>query len=126
MDIKVQAELGTVYQSLDSGAYTIDFDGGAIINGIQYAKGDNINLTGEYEIMYTESGVEYKGTLVLYRLGDLNTDDDVNIADLVAMDEILNNRNELSLSGYKAADIVVDDTIDQKDFNQLVQYLLSK
>lgn len=126
LSITNQNNIGAVYESLDSGAYTIDFDGGAIINGVEYSKGDIINVTGEYEIMYTESGVAYKGTLVLYRLGDLNEDNDINIADLVAMDEYFNDERELSLSGYKASDIVVDDTIDEKDFSQLVQNLLNK
>ena len=126
LDITVQTDLGTVYQSLDSGDYTIDFDGGMIVDGVKYEKGDTIKVTGEYEIMYTESSVLYKGTLVLYRLGDLNTDNDVDITDLVTMDEHLNNDKELSLSGNKAADIVVDDTIDEKDFSQLVQNLLNK
>jgi hypothetical protein len=42
------------------------------------------------------------------------------------MDEHLSNSDELSLSGYKAADITLDGKTDQEDFNALVQYLLNK
>ena len=51
-------------------------------------------------------------------------DNQINIVDLVAMGKNLRGDRELSLSGYKAADLNLDDTIDKKDLSQLVQNLL--
>ena len=116
---------GTIYQSLDFGDYPVDFDGGAVIDGVEYEEGTTIDSTGDYEMIYTESGKNYKRTVALYRLGDLNTDNEINSVDLVVMKKFFANARELSLSGDKSADITLDNRIDEQDFQKLVQNLLN-
>ena len=120
----VDYSLTPIDQSLDFGDYPVDFDDGAVIDGVAYEKDSVIHSTGDHKLVYTDLGNEYKRTLALYRLGDLNTDNTVNIVDLLVMKKHMAGNRELSLSGTKAADITLDNEVHSDDFSKLRRNLL--
>lgn len=132
------ATVETVYQSLDFGDYTVDFENGAKLNGTEYQCGATISEVGEYKVQYKENKVEYKDTnkyeksediycrnLVLYRLGDTNADNGLDILDLISLVKYSADAKELGTVGLKSADINLDGKIDNSDIVCLRKSLVS-
>ena len=120
----VITSLDTIYQSLDFGAYPIDFDGAVTINDIKYNYGDSLNNTGVHKLVYSESDNTYSRNLVLYRLGDINCDNNMDIIDLVALKKNQVGIRELDEAGEKGADISLDGKISAEDLTLLRRNLL--
>ncbi|MCQ2449519.1 MAG: dockerin type I domain-containing protein [Clostridia bacterium] len=113
-----------VTQSLDFGAYPVDFPGGAIIDNMRYTEGDTFNEVGDHTVYYTEKGVQYKSPLYLYKIGDLNCDNTCNVLDLVVMKKKLAGKRTLSNAGTKAADVNLNGVINSTDTVRLKQSIL--
>lgn len=122
----------TVYQSLDFGDYTVDFENGATFNDKQYACGDTVSEVGEYKLKYNEDSIKreenlayseynakYCRNLVLYRLGDTNADNKLGIHDLIALKKYSAKAKELDNAGIKAADMNLDGSINSSDMSLL-------
>ena len=110
--------------SLDFGPYPIDFENGANINGKNYKNGDLLNTSGVYKLKYTESDVQYNKKLVLYKLGDANCDNVVNILDLVRLKKKLIGTSTLNTAGEKASDLTLDGKIASDDLVLMRKNLL--
>ncbi len=117
-------EVGPIYYNLDFGDFPVDFDNGASVDGVKYEYGSVISTAGDHELVYTDMDGRYKRTLVLYRLGDLNADDTVDLVDLFVMKKHLNDSRELSLAGQKAADMNLDNAVNGDDLSNLRKHFL--
>lgn len=115
----------TIYTCLDFADYTVDYDNDVTIDGVEYAKGDKYNEIGDHKLIYRTYRMKYRVTLALYRYGDLNTDNNVNLIDLVALKKYMADRRELSMSGKKAADITSDNQVVADDLVVLRQFLIN-
>ena len=126
VDLDVKVTLNPIYQSLDFGAYPIDFDGGAVIDDKEYEYGDNFDIVGVHNLVYTESDSKYRRDLVLYKLGDVNCDKQMNIIDLIALKKKLLDIRKLDAAGEKAADITLDGEISSDDLVMLRKNLMKE
>ena len=113
-----------MYRCLDFEDFTVNYEGGAVINGAEYNSGAALDVAGNHEIIYPENGIRYKRTLALYRMGDLNSDNTINVLDYIAMTKALAKTYELSAAGEKAADLTQDKELHANDLVALRKKLL--
>lgn len=138
METTDAAAVETTYQSLDFGDYTVDFENGATLNGTEYACGATVSEVGEYKVQYKEKQVEYKDTdkyeacedqycrnLILYRLGDANADNGLDVLDLISLVKYSAGAKKLGAVGLKSADLNLDGEIDNADVVLLRKSLVS-
>ena len=116
--------LDTIYQSLDFGAYPIDFDHTVTIDGIEYESGDDYDVTGVHQLIYTQTENQYSRDLVLYRLGDINCDNSIDIRDLIVLKKKIAGLRVIDTAGEKGADFSLDGTIGADDLILLQDNLL--
>ncbi len=114
-----------IYQSLDFGPFTVDFPDGAIIDNMQYQNGETFDRTGDYTLYYSEDGSNYKRPLYLYKMGDVNCDNTVDVIDLVVLKKVLAKTRTLNQSGTHAADFNLNGRTNATDAVQLKRSLLT-
>lgn len=109
---------------------------GRKVIGWKIDKTNNNNSTSSttvYEPVYTFDMPSCKSLVLTalfadFLLGDVNHDGDVNIADVTAMVNIINNTEGTPLDQYdrSAADMNDDETIDHEDVTELLNLIMSK
>jgi len=94
---------------------------------------NSTSSTTVYEPIYTFDMPSCKSLVLTalfadFLLGDVNRDGSVNIADVTAMVNIINNMEGAPLDQYdsSAADMNDDGTIDQKDVTELLNTIMEK
>ncbi len=94
------------------------------LNGQAYT--DNaISTVGEHAFSYDVEDSSYERTLVAYREGDANVDNDVNVVDLVRGKKYLDSQMEVPNKAARlSSDLNQDGTVDLKDLT-LLRKLLS-
>ena len=80
---------------------------------------------GEYDVVsHTENG---KTTLIVFRYGDVNGDDKINVSDIVLIAAANKGKN---MDKYKAwmirADVDFNERVDQADIDLIAAYIKGK
>lgn len=121
----------TVAHEISDAPYQFTSAFGAII--VKKADGTDMNVTagstlqtaGVYKVTRIENMEKFVQQLVLYRLGDVHTDDKYTIQDLVAAKKLEQNQTNTDPAGKYAADVNVDGDVDVADIQLLRKSLLS-
>ena len=121
-----------LYYNIDNGSsYTLTSSNGAIeVKELpDLVAGDTISKVGTYNITRVENSVLYKEKVVLYKHGDADENDEIDVRDLVAMKWAIDGNNEeqnARLAGMYAADIDRSGAVDDVDLTALRRALVSE
>lgn len=116
-------EADDVYHNLSLGDYEVDRLGFQI-DGTRYAVGETIDTVGNYEAEYIDGKNLYQGTVKLYKYGDVNSDNNMDVCDWVAMVKASAGTKNLSTEGKLSADFNTDNVVDSSDIQELKSRLL--
>ena len=90
-----------IFIDADTSSYTLEEN--AVINGVNYTAGTVFTLCGDYDIVETNTYMSYAHTVVIYKKGDINADNAVDIRDLIRLKKHNVGLVDLSKSGNYAA-----------------------
>lgn len=85
--------------------------------------GTSLYLPGDYVVARTIGDISYERSVSLYRKGDVNTDNKLNIKDLVAMMKCQDDNTDYSVA-QKAATVVVESGTDVANATELRKALV--
>ncbi|MCQ2448589.1 MAG: dockerin type I repeat-containing protein [Clostridia bacterium] len=102
------------YYDLADGNYLVTSTGDVTVNGEAVESGTELAVPGEYAIVKSEDVKTTTQNVVLYRQGDLNADNAVNVIDLVAIKKVIAG-GTLTKVKKMAIDVNADDTVDAAD-----------
>lgn len=112
-----------VYHNLSLGDYEVE-QSGFQIDGTRYAIGETLDTVGSYDAEYIDGKNLYQGTVKLYRYGDVNSDNDVDVCDWLAMVKASSGKKNLSTEGKLSADFDANNVVDSSDIQELKNRLL--
>ena len=113
-----------LYCEISSEDFIVNYNDGAEIDGVAYNNGDVLDRVGEYAIKYTQDTTIYNRRLILYKTGDVNTDNVVDIRDLVRFKKKEAGLSTFDTVAVKAADTNIDNEITSADLAELRKILL--
>ncbi len=108
---------------LDDENYVVT-EKGTRINEIEYTVGDVYTTVGTHTLSYKKSNYNYECNLIVYRIGDANDSDSINVCDLIAMKKRISKQSSESASRFWGADIDSNNVIDNVDLSFLRKILL--
>lgn len=85
--------------------------------------GTSLYLPGDYVVTRTIGDISYERSVSLYRKGDVNTDNKLNIKDLVAMMKCQDDNTDYSVA-QKSATVVVESGDDKANATELRKALV--
>ena len=116
---------GDVTCETDEDTYVIEEADTVEIDGQAYAIGEEYATSGDHLLTYVVDGTTYAKRLIIYRIGDVNDDEAIDVKDLVVMKKKLANERELSMAGEQALDMNIDNEMTADDAALLRKYLVS-
>ena len=109
----------TAYQDVDYDDYIVTDADTVTINGVNYNRGDRFNTIGTHTLTYTAYNREYTRTLVVWRIGEVNDNEEINLSDIIHVKRHLTNLITLTESEKLGADINCDSVITEEDIAAL-------
>lgn len=110
------------YYNIDNGlTYQVNVSNNAyeIKKGSETITDTTLTKVGTYDITRVESGTVFIQKVVLYKTGDVNADNVVDVKDLVAIKKVVAQGATYDLAGMYAADMNRSDSVDAVDIRAL-------
>ena len=95
------------------------------LNGQAYTE-NAISTVGQHAFSYDVEDSSYERTLVAYREGDANVDNDVNVIDLVRGKKYVGETQAPNSAEKMSSDLKKDGTLDAEDLKLLRELILDK
>ena len=111
-----------IYYNIDNGtSYEVTSSANAyeIKKGTERITTKTLDTVGTYDIIRIEKDTKFVQKVVLYKNGDVNESNDVDIKDVVALKKLASNMGTEGLAGTYAADMNRSGNIDDTDVRAL-------
>ena len=123
-----EADLEYTYHNWQDGAYALNSltgSGEIVVNrkGEYYAE-DVLNL-GDYVIVSDAFRTETATPIVVWKLGHVNSDETIDVKDLVAAKKV-EQKSSNNLFSQKGADLTLDGSVNESDLEKLRLVLVGK
>ena len=109
----------TAYSSVEQGGYTVTDADTVTINGETYSRGDSFSKIGTHTLTYSAHNREYTRTVVIWRIGEVGDNEQINSCDIVRIKRYLDDQVTLTESGMLGADLNGDSAITDDDVAML-------